>query len=260
MNPVEVTQPNCPVVLAMPHSGTYVPPEIADKLNETGKLLADTDWHIDRLYDGLLPEAGIVKANFHRYVIDANRSPEGGSLYPGQNTTTLCPLTDFDGKPIWKEGMEPDDAEIKNRTEHFHVPYHDALNSMLESVKAQYGYALLYDCHSIRSEAPFLFDGVLPTLNIGTNDGKSCAPAFEKVTAACCEKSAFSTVVNGRFKGGWTTRHYGQPAHNIHAVQMEIAQSAYMVEEAPWSYVSERAEHLRALLGSLLSELKNTKA
>ncbi|MFW0777492.1 MAG: N-formylglutamate deformylase [Rickettsiales bacterium] len=260
MNPVEVTQPNCPVVLAMPHSGTYVPPEIADKLNETGKLLADTDWHIDRLYDGLLPEAGIVKANFHRYVIDANRSPEGGSLYPGQNTTTLCPLTDFDGKPIWKEGMAPDDAEIKNRTEHFHAPYHDALRTMLESVKAQYGYALLYDCHSIRSEAPFLFEGVLPTLNIGTNDGKSCAPVFEKVTAACCEKSAFSTVVNGRFKGGWTTRHYGQPVNNIHAVQMEIAQSAYMVEEAPWNYVSERAENLRALLGSLLSELKNTKA
>ena len=257
MNPVEIKPANSPIILAMPHSGTYLPPAILDCLNETGKKLQDTDWHIDQLYEGLLPEAGIVKATFHRYVIDANRDPEGVSLYPGQNTTTLCPLIDFDNVPIWQDGQEPDKTDIQQRTQEFHAPYHHALRDMLEGAKEKYGYAILYDCHSIRSQVPFLFEGTLPTLNIGTNDSKSCARQIEKIAVDCCADSAFSSVVNGRFKGGWTTRHYGRPQENIHAIQMEIAQSAYMEEKPPWKYDKERAAILRNHLSFLLSKIKN---
>ena len=257
MNLVEITQPNCPIVLAMPHSGTFVPEGIMNRLNDNGRALKDTDWHVDKLYDGLLPEAGIVKANFHRYVIDANRSPEDSNLYPGQNTTTLCPTTDFEGAPIWRDGMEPNEDDLKQRIHAFHAPYHQALRNMLDKVKTIYGYAILYDCHSICSELPFLFEGTLPTLNIGTNDGKSCATQIEKAVAECCLASNFESVVNGRFKGGWTTRHYGTPDTGIHAIQMEIAQSAYMEEEAPWTYLPKRADTLRNHLADLLLQLNN---
>lgn len=254
--PVDVVNGQCPIILAMPHSGTWMPPEMFEQLNETGKQLADTDWHIPELYEGLLPEASIIKANFHRYVIDANRDPEGVSLYPGQNTTTLCPTTDFDGTPIWQEGCEPDAAEIQQRKIAYHALYHRMLAEVIENTKAHYGYAILYDCHSIRSEAPFLFEGVLPVLNIGTHDSQSCAPEIEKIALEHCAASNYSHVLNGRFKGGWTTRHYGQPSQHVHAIQMEISQSAYMDESYPWNYRPEKAEMLRRTLNTLLSQLK----
>ncbi|MDG1286957.1 MAG: N-formylglutamate deformylase [Rickettsiales bacterium] len=257
MNPVEIKEGSCPIILAMPHSGTWLPQEIFAGLNEIGQKLRDTDWHIDRLYDGLLPEASIVKANFHRYVIDANRDPEGVSLYPGQNTTTLCPTIDFDGAPIWHAGKEPDMAQVKHRTEQFHAPYHKALRQMIEVTKAKYGFAILYDCHSIRSEAPFLFEGVLPVLNIGTNDSKSCSSEIEKLVTEACADSSFSQVLNGRFKGGWTTRYYGNPSVDVHAIQMELTQAAYMQETDPWAYLPERAETLRQTLQTLLLNLRN---
>ena len=259
MQPVEITRGECPIVLAMPHSGTYVPDDIHGKLNDNGKKLSDTDWHVDRLYGDLLPEAGIVKANFHRYVVDANRSPDDGNLYPGQNTTSLCPLTDFEGNTIWNEGQQPDGNEILQRTNLFHEPYHNALRDMLETVRESYGYAILYDCHSIRSKLSFLFEGTLPTLNIGTNDGKSCAKEIEEITTKCCAATNFPSVLNGRFKGGWTTRHCGDPKNNIHAIQMEIAQSAYMAEEEPWGYLPDRADALRQHLKTLLQQLTSVK-
>ena len=228
MSPVEVSEGSSPIVLAMPHSGTWLPEEIGTNLNETGQLLADTDWHIPQLYEGLLADASIVKANFHRYVIDANRDPEGTSLYPEQNTTSLCPTTDFEGKSIWNEGEEPSSEEIQRRIEQFHTPYHQALQGSLERVKQQYGYAILYDCHSIQSELPYLFEGVLPMLNIGTNDGQSCSPRLQQVAQSACEGSSYSSVLNGRFKGGWTTRHYGQPDQQIRAGK-------------PWKAIRSRA-------------------
>lgn len=258
IKPITTKQAKCPIILAMPHSGTHVPDDVMARLNDDGKALKDTDWHVDRLYADLLPEAGIVKANFHRYVIDANRSPEDTNLYPGQNTTGLCPLTDFEGKAIWNEHEEPSAGDMLQRTNLFHKPYHEALREMLETVRDSYGFAILYDCHSIRSELPFLFEGKLPTLNIGTNDGKSCAKEIEEVAIKCCDATNFISVLNGRFKGGWTTRHYGDPTNNIHAIQMEIAQSAYMTEQAPWEYLPERAHELRQHLKMLLQQLKNT--
>lgn len=253
MNPVEVTQGSSAVILAMPHSGTSVPPEIEAKLNDRGRALADTDWHIPQLYEGLLPEAGIVRANFHRYVTDANRDPSGASLYPGQNTTGLVPLTDFAGEPIWRE--EPDEAEIQRRKIAFHALYHHMLRDVIETTKAQHGYAILYDCHSIRSQLPYLFEGTLPTLNVGTNSGASCGKAIEEAVYSSCRKSSYSHVLNGRFRGGWTTRHYGRPERNVHAIQMEIAQSSYMEEATPWRYDEDKAERLRAVLREVLSAL-----
>lgn len=252
---VEVRRGTLPVVLGLPHTGTWVPEDVAQGLNETGRALADTDWHIDRLYDDLLPGASTVRATFHRYVIDANRDPSGASLYPGQNTTGLCPDTDFDGHPLHKEGQAPDDDEIERRRREFHAPYHAALEEELRRVRAEHGVAILYDCHSIRSEIPFLFDGVLPDLNIGTANGESCAPEVEQAVAGICEASDYSSVLNGRFRGGWTTRHYGRPAEGWHAIQMEIAQSAYMEEHPPWRWRDDRAARLRPTLSEILDTL-----
>ena len=211
MQVFDVLRGDSPIVLGQPHGGTFVPDEIAQRLNSVGAGLADTDWHINRLYDGLLADATVVKSNVHRYVIDANRDPAGVSLYPGQNTTTLVPLTDFDGQPIWHEGQEPSRDEIETRRLAFHAPYHQALKSELERVRDRHGVAILFDCHSIRSNIPFLFDGELPIFNTGTNNGTTCAPAIEHTVHSIATASGMSSVLNARFKGGWTTRHYGQP-------------------------------------------------
>lgn len=255
MTPVEVIRGDGPIVLGMPHTGTHVPEDILDALNPRGRELADTDWHIDRLYEGLLEGVTVVRATFHRYVIDANRDPSGQSLYPGQNTTSLVPLTDFDGCDIWQ--TPPGEAEIKARLAAFHAPYHAALQAELERAREHNGIAVLYDCHSIRSEIPFLFDGTLPDFNIGTNDGRSCARAFETAAHGLCRaEDRYSCVLNGRFRGGWTTRHYGQPANGVHAIQMELAQSAYLAAEAPpWTYDQTKAERLRRPLARLLGKL-----
>ncbi len=252
---VEVTRGDSPVVLGLPHTGIYVPPEIMARLNTTGQVLADTDWHIDRLYDGLLDGATTVRATFHRYVIDANRPPDDESLYPGQNTTGLVPMTDFDGTPIWEHAPDPND--IATRRAEFHAPYHAALRTELDRVRARHGVAILYDCHSIRSHIPFLFDRTLPNFNIGTADGASCAPELQDAVHAICARAPeFTHVVNGRFKGGWTTRHYGQPQNGVHAIQMELAQSSYLASEhPPFAYDPAKSARLRPVLAEILQTL-----
>lgn len=252
---VEVVRGEGPVVLGLPHVGTHVPAEIHARLNARGRLLADTDWHVDRLYAGLLPGATTVRATFHRYVIDANRAPDDESLYPGQNTTGLVPVTDFDGVPIWDEA--PDAGEIAARRAAFHAPYHAALAAELARVRARHGVAILYDCHSIRGDIPFLFEGRLPDLNIGTAGGTTCAPEIEAlVVRLCAAAPGYTSVVNGRFKGGWTTRHYGRPAEGMHAIQMELAQATHLASEAPpFAYDEEKAARLRPLLSEILTAL-----
>lgn len=260
MTPVEVTRGTGPVVLGFPHTGTCVPDEIKARLNERGRILADTDWHVDRLYADLLPDVTAVRATFHRYVIDANRDPSGVSLYPGQNTTALAPLTDFDGHGIWNS--PPTSADVEARRASCHAPYHEALQAELERVRKVHGVAILYDCHSIRSRIPFLFDGTLPDFNIGTNLGVTCAPMLQDAVSRICEDApGYSTILNGRFKGGWTTRHYGRPNAGCHAIQMELAQSTYLTAEvAPWTYDTERADRLRSHLKSILTTLADMAA
>ena len=258
MSLIEVTRGNSPLVLGLPHTGTDIPDDCLARLNDTGRAMADTDWHIDRLYPGLEPNVTTVRTPIHRYVIYVNRDPTGESLYPGQNTTGLCPTTDFDGRPIYRNGQDPDAAEIERRRVTYHAPYHAALEAELERVKAIHGFAVLYDCHSIRSRIPFLFDGTLPDFNIGTNSGASCAPEIADATQKICSKSTgYTSIINGRFKGGWTTRHYGRPAEGLHAIQMELAQSTYMLERAPWDYLPDRADRTRALLKSILATLSD---
>lgn len=257
MTPVDIIKGEGPIILAMPHSGLYVPDDVHIKFNGIGRELSDTDWHIDKLYAGLLPNATMVRANFHRYVIDPNRDPSGVSLYPGQNTTGLCPLTNFDGVSIYRKGQAPDAVEIEHRRQTYHAVYHAALNAEIARVKGLHGIAVLYDCHSIRSHAPYLFEGTLPDFNIGTKTGESCASSIQKAVADMCAQAAgYSYVENGRFKGGWTTRHYGRPETGVHAIQMELAQTHYMQEFAPWSYIETRANKLRSVLKSILQSLE----
>lgn len=258
MQPVEVIQGNGPVILGQPHSGTFVPDDIYQNLNPLGWQLVDTDWHIPQLYEGLLENVTTVRANFSRYVIDPNRDPEGTSLYPGQNTTELVPMTTFDGDPIWLNPPTQDD--IFQLINLYHSEYHRALRSEIERVKSQHGIAVLYDCHSIRSQASHLFDGRLPDLNIGTNSGASCSTAISQaVLNTCANTTSYSHVLNGRFKGGWTTRHYGDPANNVHALQMELAQLNYLETEIPpFTYHEASAAKLRKVLQRILQNIQHT--
>ncbi len=257
MNAFVVREGTSPIVLGMPHVGMDVPEALAPRFNAKGRAIADTDWWIDQLYDGLLADTTVVRATFSRYVIDANRDPSGASLYPGQNTTGVCPTTTFDGDTIYEAGQEPDDDEIAERAATFHAPYHAALSEQIARVQAKHGVCVLYDCHSIRSTIPYLFEGRLPVFNIGTNGGETCDTRIESAVKSVCEKAdGFDHAVNGRFKGGWTTRRYGQPNKGVHAVQMELAQRVYMDEAPPWTYRPERAAAVRAHLKEILSRLE----
>ena len=251
---VRVSRGDGPVVLAMPHTGTHLPEPIWGALNGTGRALTDTDWHVERLYDGLLEGATVVRMCVHRYAVDANRDPSGASLYPGQATTDLVPLTDFDGRPIWAEPPGP--AEVEARRAAFHAPYHAVLSAELERARAAHGVAILHDCHSIRSRVPRLFEGELPVLNLGTDGGRSCAPALRAAAEEACAASGLPWVADGRFRGGWTTRHHGRPERGVHALQMEIAQRAYLAREAPpWPYDEALAADLRGTLARVLAGL-----
>jgi N-formylglutamate deformylase len=218
-----------PLIFSVPHAGTDVPEKIATRLTEEARKLPDTDWHVHELYDfaGALG-ASMLKANVSRYVIDLNRPPTDESLYPGQATTGLCPPIQFDGTPIYRDGGAVSEDEVAERRAAYWQPYHDALAQEIARVKAKHGYALLYDCHSIASRVPRLFEGKLPDLNLGTVKGESCAPAIEKAIAKIMGASGFSHVVNGRFVGGYITRHYGRPDENVHAVQMEKGQDCHL--------------------------------
>ena len=254
MTPVEVTRGTSPVILGMPHTGTHVPAYVHGRLNEEGRKLRDTDWHIDTLSEGLLPGASIVRATFHRYVIDANRDPSGVSLYPGHTTTGLIPLTDFDNQPIWREGSEPDEAETARRIAAFHAPYHEALSAEIARVHAVHGVAVLYDCHSIRPEIPWLFEGRLPDFNVGTDGGRTCDPAIERaVFAICRDAEGYAAVLNGRFRGGWTTRNYGHPEAGVHAIQMEITQSTHL---DAFAFDVGKAAPLRRHLAEILKTIE----
>ena len=255
MNPCEVIRGNSPIILGLPHTGTHVPEHIFVNLTPLGKTLGDTDWHIHKLYDGLFDGATSVRATFHRYVIDANRNPTNESLYPGQNTTGLVPTTNFDGDKLW--ASEPTTADISERLTAFHQPYHLALREEITRIKDMHGVAILFDCHSIRSNIPYLFEGTLPDFNVGTDGGKSCAKEVEQIVESTCSAAdGYSSVLNGRFKGGWTTRNYGQPQQNIHAIQLEIAQTTHLsVETPPFDYDQKRAARLQIHLKTILEKL-----
>lgn len=250
---VTVRQGSSPLILSMPHPGTGVPPEVAAQLNARGKLVEDTDWHMRQLYGFAAPfQPSIVEAQLSRFVIDLNRDPAGVSLYPGQATTELVPTTTFDGAPIWQTA--PDANEVERRKAAYFQPYHTALAAEIERVKAEHGYCVLWDCHSIKSVIPRLFEGTLPTLNLGTNSGQSCAGSIEAAAVTAMAGQPLTQIANGRFKGGWITRRYGRPAERVHALQMEIALSAYLSEEnAPWTFDAPKAAALQTALSAIIT-------
>ena len=220
-----------PLVVSFPHSGTEIPEKIEENLVSPWLARKDTDFWVDVLYD-FANEIGAttIRTALSRTVIDVNRDPSGASLYPGQATTGLCPLETFDGEPLYKSGTEPGPAELLRRRAEYFDPYHAALAHELERKRERFGCVVLYDAHSIRSHVPRLFEGALPQFNIGTNNGATCDPALTAAIEKICDASGFTRVTNGRFRGGWITRHCGNPAGNIHAVQMELAMQGYLTE------------------------------
>ena len=243
-----------PLLISMPHVGTHLPPALAARFTDEARQVPDTDWHLERLYD-FADELGasVLVATHSRYVIDLNRAPDGASLYPGQSVTGLCPVDTFDDTPIYAPGDLPGEAEIAQRREAIWQPYHAKLAEELARMNAQHGVAALWDAHSIRSVLPRFFEGKLPDLNLGTGKGSSCDPALARTLLGIAESAAgYTGVLNGRFTGGYITRHYGRPAQNVHAVQLEMTQSSYMQEALPFDYLPERAAGIQAHVRRLL--------
>ncbi|MBE3636764.1 N-formylglutamate deformylase [Mangrovicoccus algicola] len=244
-----------PVLLNVPHAGVDLPEGLRAALTQEALDLCDTDWHMDRIARDILPAGGsLLAARMSRYAVDLNRPRDDAPLYAGA-TTGLISTIDFDGRPLYREGMEPDAEERAARIADYWAPYHAALAAEIARIRDAHGYCLLLDVHSIRSHVPRLFEGRLPDLNLGTNSGASCAPALSDAAFAALEASGFSAVRDGRFKGGFITRHYGDPAAHVHALQIEIAQDCYMLEESPWTYLPERADRLKTALGALVAAM-----
>ncbi|SIO72110.1 N-formylglutamate deformylase [Burkholderia sp. GAS332] len=245
---------DAPLVISIPHLGTEIPAPLKHLYSHAALTLADTDWHLDRLYDfakGL--GATVLGARISRYVIDLNRPPDDESLYPGQTTTGLCPTETFRGEPVYQLGKEPDQAEKKRRVDAHWQPYHAALSTELGRLRELHPNVLLWEAHSIASVLPRLFDAKLPDLNLGTQDGRTASPQVQAAVEAAAADSAYTWVANGRFKGGYITRHFGDPEHGIHAIQLEMCQSTYMNEAAPFLYHEERAAAVQPTLQRMVS-------
>lgn len=244
-----------PLLVSMPHTGTEIPPELQGDYTARALGMEDTDWHLQQLY-AFLPELGasVLRPQYSRYVIDLNRPPDDAPMYPGASNTGLCPTHFFSGDALYREGREPPPAERLRRRETYWQPYHTALVNELDRLKALHGFALLWDAHSIRSEIPWLFEGRLPDLNIGTVNGASAhASITDAAAGACAAAPDVSSVVNGRFKGGYITRHYGRPAEHVHAVQLEKCQHLYMQEVAPFAYDEARARRIQPVLQNMVA-------
>jgi N-formylglutamate deformylase len=258
---LELQEGAAPLIVAFPHTGFDLPEEFSSGLVSPWLARRDADWWIEQLYDfaGDLG-ATTLRTRVSRSVIDVNRDPSGASLYPGQATTGLCPTTSFDGEPLYREGCEPDETDIARRRAQYFTPYHEALVLQIARLRAEHARVVVYDAHSIRSRIPRLFEGELPQFNIGTNDGRACDGRLAARVAELCAASGRSWVLDGRFKGGWTTRRHGAPAEGVHAIQMELACRGYMAEPFeqpapetwPTAHDSLRAAPIRAVLTEIL--------
>lgn len=240
-----------PLLISVPHDGRCIPADISHRMTPAGKAIPDTDWHVTELYESARElGASVLQANYSRYVIDLNRSADDQVLYPGQLATGLCPLQTFAGERIYKDGGVTE-TEQASRIERYWRPYHQQLELSLQDIRALHGYALLWDAHSISSEVPRLFSGELPELNIGTHNGSSCDKALEEAVTGAARDGPYSVAVNARFRGGYITRHYGSPRNGMHALQLEIAQRAYM-DEASGALDPAKTSRLRGHLRRML--------
>jgi N-formylglutamate deformylase len=245
---------SAPLLVSMPHLGTRIPDALKGDYVPRALQVEDTDWHLDTLYDWLpAMGASVLRPQYSRYVIDLNRPPDDTPMYPGASNTELCPTRFFTGDALYEDGREPSPQEKQRRRQTYWQPYHDALAAELARIRAQHGFALLWDAHSIRAEIPWLFEGVLPDLNIGTANGASADISVgQAALAAAARHKAFTHVLNGRFKGGYITRNYGDPSNGIHAVQLEMGQRAYMSEEAPFGYEAGTAQRVQPVVRDMM--------
>ncbi len=246
-----------PLLISMPHVGTQIPPQQRARYTERALQAEDTDWFLDRLYAfAAAIGASLLVPQMGRYLIDLNRPPDNQPMYAGQNNTELCPTRHFTGDPIYRAGQAPDDAEVRRRVFAYWQPYHDALRDELARLKARHGHVVLFDAHSIASVLPWLFEGQLPHMNVGTVGGTSCGPALrEQVAAVFASQTEFTHVMDGRFKGGFITRQYGRPADGVHAVQLEMCWRAYMDEGPPAGWNDAQAAAVTPLLRRLVRTL-----
>ena len=257
MDVYRFTQGSGPLLVSMPHVGTHLPPDLAARMTAPARGVPDTDWHVDRLYDFLdALDATVLAATHSRYVIDLNRPPDDASLYPGSSVTGLCPVDRFDNGPVYEAGREPDAAEIALRRQQYWQPYHDAIQAALSQIHASHGYALLFEAHSIRSVVPRFFEGRLPDINLGTAGGASADPELAGLLVECAgEALDYTSVLNGRFKGGYITRRYGAPHDHVHAVQLELAQITYMNEDPPFEFDGTKADRVRPALRAIVETM-----
>jgi N-formylglutamate amidohydrolase len=236
--------------MSIPHVGETVPRDVRARMTEAGNAIADTDWHLDRLYD-FADTLGIsvIQAIYSRYVIDLNRAPDGVPLYPGASNTELVPLTSFADAPLYRAGAAPDEAEVALRRETYWRPYHDRLEALLKDMVARFGVVVLFDCHSIRSRVPRFFDGRLPDFNLGTAAGASCDAGLRaRLEAALAADTRYTLAVDGRFKGGYITRRYGRPSDDVHAFQLELSLATYMDEDPAYRWRDDLAQQVRPSL------------
>lgn len=247
-----------PLLISFPHVGTQIPADQHARYTARALQVEDTDWFLDRLYAFAADlGAGLLVPTQSRYLIDLNRPSENAPMYPGVNNTELCPTRHFTGEPLYREGQVPDEAEVQRRVAVYWQPYHDALRDELARLKAQHGHAVLFDAHSIKSELPWLFEGTLPHMNLGTANGAACAASLcDRLSAVFAAQDRYSHVVNGRFKGGHITRHFGRPQDGIHAVQLEMCWRAYM-DESPARWNDERAAEVTPLLTQLVTTMRD---
>ncbi|GAA5080289.1 N-formylglutamate deformylase [Lysobacter panacisoli] len=244
-----------PLFVSLPHDGSHIPDELAARMLPSARRAPDTDWHVSILYDFARElGASVIVPRHSRYVVDLNRPPDDTSLYPGQNTTGLCPAVQFSGEPVYLDGQAPTPEDIASRVDQYWRPYHDALRAEIERIRDAHGGVVLWEGHSIRgSDLPFLFEGRLPDLNLGTSSGASCSPALQqRLEAVLGGQGDYDHVVNGRFKGGYITRHYGEPARGVEAVQLEISQRNYMDEDS-FAYLAAKAARLQSVIRALLT-------
>jgi N-formylglutamate deformylase len=253
-----LVQGTSPLVVNVPHAGTLVPDSVSQRLTRAARALPDTDWHVEKLYDFVTRQGvTLMTATQSRYVVDLNRDPSGAELYAGADNTELCPTRTFADETIYVRGKAPVAEEVTQRLVSHFLPYHQTLATEIARVKKLHGFAVLLDGHSIRSEVPRFFAGRLPDLNLGTASGASCAQEVQAVAVSVLKNApGFSHVVNGRFKGGWITRHYGRPYDHVHALQLEIAQRCYMDEAPPYAWDAARAAGLIEVLRSLVTALE----
>ena len=246
-----------PLLVSLPHVGTHIPEALRPRFVDRALQVEDTDWHLDRLYAfaaGL--GASLLVPRCSRFVVDLNRPSDNRPMYAGSNNTELCPTRFFTGDPVYRDGQAPDEAEVQQRVATYWQPYHDALAAELARLKAEHGHAVLFDGHSIKSELPWLFEGQLPHMNLGTVGGASCAGSLQaQVVSVFAGQSDYSHVLNGRFKGGHITRQYGRPADGVHAVQLEMCWRAYMDESSPYAWHDDKAAAVTPLLRRLVGTL-----